>query len=665
MLRQKLMGSTGKEPAYIEDFFQTWLRTGTGSSATVTTGLNASINKSLVWTKSRSAATNHKLTDTVRGATKALSSNTTSAEATDSQGLTAFSSTGYTIGTSTDYNNSGATYVDWQLIAQPKFFDVVTYTGNGSNRTIAHSLGSVPGCIFVKRIDSTADWQVYHRSNANTQYMVLNSTAAVATGATRWNSTTPTSTVFSLGTDATVNASGVTYVAYLFAHDAGGFGLTGTDNVISCGSYTGNGSLTAGPQIDLGYEPQWLMVKRATGGVGGGWLMMDAMRGFPVSGTFSSLEAQTSDAEGVFGSGPSPTATGFVVNTNQATMNQSGSTYIYIAIRRGPMKVPTTGTSVFAPLAYTGNGTTNIHTTGFPVDMTIGQNRQGTGANPQLFDRLRGMVANTSNYRAPVLFPNTTNEEFSNYSAAGDSNTSWVSYSSNSANASGVTYANWNFQRAPGFFDEVCYRGSFDGETSGTANITHNLCVAPELVIIKARNNTTDWFVYPGPVVTTNRQYMRLSSTNAVQTASLEINTPIPSVTSTTFKVTNDPDNSSLSTYRQFNNYVAYLFATCPGVSKVFSYTGNGSSQTINCGFTGGARFILIKRTDLTGDWYVWDTARGIVAGNDPHLSLNTTAAEVTTDDTIDTDSTGFVVNQVAATNVNVNAATYIGLAIS
>jgi hypothetical protein len=111
--------------------------------------------------------------------------------------------------------------------------------------------------------------------------------------------------------------------------------------------------------------------------------------------------------------------------------------------------------------------------------------------------------------------------------------------------------------------------------------------------------------------------------------------------------------------------YVAYLFASCPGVSKVGSYTGNGSSQTINCGFTGGARFVMIKRTDSTGDWYVWDTARGIVSGNDPHLSLNTTASEVTTDDTIDTDSTGFVVNQVSATNVNVSSATYIYLAIA
>jgi hypothetical protein len=100
-------------------------------------------------------------------------------------------------------------------------------------------------------------------------------------------------------------------------------------------------------------------------------------------------------------------------------------------------------------------------------------------------------------------------------------------------------------------------------------------------------------------------------------------------------------------------------------VSKVGSYTGNGSSQTVNCSFSSGARFVMIKRTDSTGNWYVWDTTRGIVAGNDPHLSFNSMAVEVTTDDTIDPNSSGFVVNQVAATNVNVSAATYIYLAIA
>jgi hypothetical protein len=113
------------------------------------------------------------------------------------------------------------------------------------------------------------------------------------------------------------------------------------------------------------------------------------------------------------------------------------------------------------------------------------------------------------------------------------------------------------------------------------------------------------------------------------------------------------------------HTYIAYLFATLAGISKVGSYTGNGTSQTIDCGFSTGAKFILIKRTDSAGDWFMWDTVRGIVAGNDPHLSLNTTAAEVTTDDSIDPDTSGFIVNQNATTNINVTSAEYIYYAIA
>ena len=207
------------------------------------------------------------------------------------------------------------------------------------------------------------------------------------------------------------------------------------------------------------------------------------------------------------------------------------------------------------------------------------------------------------------------------------------------------------FRRAPGFCDVVCYTG-----TGSATTFSHNLGVAPELMIVKRRDTAADWWVYD--TATGNTKYQVLNSTATPTTSSTAWNNTTP--TSSVFSVgTGTPVNASAGTY------VAYLFATVAGVSKVGSYTGNGSNQTINCGFTTGARFVLIKRTDSTGDWYVWDSARGIVSANDPHLSLNTTAAEVTTNDTIDPDNTGFVVNQVAATNVNVNAATYIFLAIA
>jgi hypothetical protein len=117
--------------------------------------------------------------------------------------------------------------------------------------------------------------------------------------------------------------------------------------------------------------------------------------------------------------------------------------------------------------------------------------------------------------------------------------------------------------------------------------------------------------------------------------------------------------------FSSFGNCISYLFATVAGVSKVGSYTGTGTTLQVNCGFTGGSRFVMIKRTDSTGDWYVWDSARGIVAGNDSYLVLNSTAAEVTTTDWVDTHSPGFELSNAAGNNVNINGATYIFLSVA
>jgi hypothetical protein len=201
--------------------------------------------------------------------------------------------------------------------------------------------------------------------------------------------------------------------------------------------------------------------------------------------------------------------------------------------------------------------------------------------------------------------------------------------------------------------DVVCYTG-----TGVARTVNHNLGVAPELMIVKRRNSSGSWIVGTTFGATTFTEAVLNSSDAGFFIAYDNLFNAAP--TSTTFSV-----GTSSGTNGGGDTYVAYLFASAPGVSKVGSYTGNGSSQTINCAFTTGARYVLIKRTDSTGDWYVWDSARGIVAGNDPYLALNSTAVEVTSNDSVDTDNTGFVVNQVAASNINVNAATYIFLAIA
>jgi hypothetical protein len=207
----------------------------------------------------------------------------------------------------------------------------------------------------------------------------------------------------------------------------------------------------------------------------------------------------------------------------------------------------------------------------------------------------------------------------------------------------------WMWKRAPNFFDVVAYTG--DG--TSIRDVNHNLGVIPELAILKRRDGTGNWLV---TTLSDSNDSMRLS-TNAAQTVD---NAGIFLATYSTDSTFNIRD-SALGNGTD-ETYIAYLFASLPGISKVGSYTGNGSSQTINCGFTSGARFILIKRTDSTGDWYVWDSVRGIVAGNDPYLELNTTDAQVTSTDWVDPDNSGFIVN---GTTINASSASYIFYAIA
>jgi hypothetical protein len=493
----------------------------------------------------------------------------------------------------------------------------------------------VPGCIIIKRTDAIEDWNVYHRSLANTQYLNLGLTAAALTGTTRWNSTTPTDTVFSLGTSTGVNASGGTYIAYIFAHDAGGFGLTGTDNVISCGSVTATGGNVS---VNLGYEPQWVLVKNASSAEN--WRLLDNMRGISAADT-PWLYPNTSGAETTGNSNwNSLTATGF----NLLGWGASGNTYIYIAIRRGPMKVPTTGTSVFTPAIRTGDGATSVNVTNatFPVDLAIGRGRNTSAATPVWIDRLRGATRQ-------LRSDNTDAEAASTIMSSLASQTGWIGSTggSGSWNTSSVNYIQWYMRRAPSFFDIVCYTG-----TGVARTVTHNLGVVPELMIVKRRSQAEEWAVYFGDAT----KYIALNSTSASDTALRFWNNTAP--TTSVFTVGDGTwVNTSAATY------VAYLFATCAGVSKVGSYTGTGTTKQIDCGFTAGARFVLIKRTDSTGDWYVWDTARGMVAGTDPSLLLNTSDAEVNAN-SVYAASTGFQIVSTAA-GINASGGTYIFLAIA
>jgi hypothetical protein len=621
-VKQGIWPLAGNSPNYIEDVFSTWLYTGNGSTQTITNGVDLAGKGGLVWGKERPAPSNHYLVDTVRGVGNNLKSNTTDAQ--QAIGLNSFTSTGFTTGSF--LNDTGSPYVSWTFRKQPKFFTCGTYTGNGSaNRVITHDLGSAPGCIIVKNITySGASWNVYHRSLSADQVIYLNSTSA-AGGTTGIRDVTSTS--FTLGaSDEEQNYSGQQFVYYAFAHNAGGFGLTGTDNVISCGSFTTDGSGNA--TVSLGYEPQWVLYKHTA--IATDWNIFDNMRGMPVGSQGLQLKPNSTAADNQT-TGYYPTSTGF-----QAVGLAASQPQIYIAIRRGPMKVPTTGTSVFSPALGTSASTIPTFVTNFPVDLGFYHSKANV-ADWFLSSRLQG---------GGTLNTNTTFAEGApdaNY--AFDSNTGW----GKNFNSDKISFS---FKRAPGFFDEVCYTGS-----SAARTLNHNLAAVPELMIVKDRTNTNNWVVYTS--TTGNNYALILNSTAAVSgpdSGDWNATTPTASV----FSVGgNGRVNASGA------NYVAYLFATCPGVSKVGSYTGTGALQTVNCGFTAGARFVLIKRTDSTGDWYVYDSARGITSGNDPYLFLNTTAAEVTGTNYVDTTGVGFQVTAAAPAGLNASGGTFIFLAIS
>jgi hypothetical protein len=648
---KKLMmtAAGGAELLAIEDVFSTYLYTGNGSTQTITNGIDLAGEGGLVWIKVRNVGDSHALLDTERGAGFELWSNSTNGNINASAKNFSFLGTGFSMNTADgQYNNSSNTYASWTFRKAPRFFDVVTYTGDGSSsRFISHNLGVTPGAIFFKRLNSTSNWRVFHRYNDSTSLRLNDTSSRYNNLVSLWSNT---DTVFEVmkgenELEDDTNINGATYVAYLFAHDPLGPSGDGSDGLIACNSYTGNGSST-GPVISLGWEPQWLLVRRAGSSASGNWNIIDNMRGFVAGGTDTELRANSANGE-TTSTVVSPTATGFQLNTTNADYNASGGTYIYIAIRRGPMREPTSGTEVFTPVSR-GNGVSST-SSGFVTDLIITKGKsggEGEGGSAVVADRLRGSpylqtASTAAETTSTAVFPSNPWDIQDGVDLSGT-----VSFLTNGF---GTLYVDWMFRRAPGFFDVVAYTG--DGVAGRT--LSHNLGVAPELMIVKQRNAVRDWVVQTAANNFASAGYLQ-STSNFAFSASLY------SPTATTFTASGDTrDNASGGLY------IVYLFATLAGVSKVGSYTGNGSSQTIDCGFTSGARFILIKRTNSTGDWYVWDTARGIVSGNDPHLSLNTTATEVTTNDTIDPDSSGFIVNQVAATNVNVSSANYIYLAIA
>jgi hypothetical protein len=638
-LLQAAAGSAGGGALYAEDVFSTYVYDAAHGTSPIVNGINLADDGGMVWFKNRTSAYSNVLFDTERGISNHLVSNTTAGNST-SIGLSSFNTDGFSF-SGVNLNVNSESHVAWTFRKAEKFFDIQEYTGTGVARTIAHNLGSVPGCMIIKRTDlGSANWFVYHIGIATPQgyEILLNTTANADTNSNVWNNTAPTDSVFSIGAGGSPydwNASGGTYIAYLFASDAGGFGDDEDENIIKCGSYVGN--ISSPPVINLGFEPQWILFKAATGTYT--WTVFDVMRGWGASGLTNDakLHPNTSAAESL-DAWMNVTSTGFQPEGGDSSSNGNGVTYIYMAIRR-PMKTPTAGTEVFAmdTLGSTGDANQPGYRSPFPVDM--GLKTALTGNQRQISTRL---------LQGTELLTESTAAEAASSSKQFD----YMNGTDTSTATSSVNMM-WMFKRAAGFMDVVAY------EWNGTAtrDVVHGLTVAPELYIVKRRNSSSlGWYAWHSAFAGTNSSIV-LNTTAAKATTGI-FTTSDP--TSSTFPVANDGSvNASGGTY------ITYLFATLAGISKVGSYTGTGADLNVSCGFTAGARFILIKRSDSAGDWYVWDSLRGISAGNDPYFFLNDTAAEVTGTDYVDPLNAGFTVTSNASSTVNVNGGTYIFLAIA
>jgi len=640
-LLQAAAGSAGGAGSLdIPDVFSTYLYSGNSSAQTITNGIDLAGEGGLWWLKVRSQSGGHLLYDSTRATGSEhfpIFSSATNAEYDDFD--TTPTSTGFTINSTSSgtVNETGQDYVSWTWRKAPKFFDVQTWTGDGvAGRTISHNLNSEVGMMLVKCTSATGNWWTYHRSLGENKYLLLNSTQAQGNTGFMWNATAPTSTEFTLGDYNEVNGSGKTFVAYLFAHNDGDgeFGPDSDQDIIKCGSYTGTGS--DGNFVNLGFEPQWVIVKNTTAGSSDQWWMFDSMRGIaaqPVMSTvlFANLNSAELSGGSVGDNLLETLPTGFNANGSSSAANGSGKTYVYMAIRRGQLAVPEDATDVFDVKTRINADPSYVSSTGV-VDMAIDR-YYNTASDSLILSRLTGKNNLDTN--------NNTAESTGGYTYYPfDYNTGWL-YSAGAAEANRIS---WMWKRAPGYFDVVAVTGkTTSGNTQGT--MSHNLGAAPEMIWGKCRSAGRDWQVYHKDLGPTKTLFLA-SSSAAVTDSNFWGTTPTDSV----FYAGGEMRNADTNIF--------YLFASLDGISKVGSASHSGTTN-VDCGFTSGARFVLLKRTDASGDWYVWDSERGIVSGNDPYVLLNSTAAEVTNTDYIDPLASGFTITS------NFTAGDYIFYAIA
>jgi len=320
-------------------YFQVKKYTGNGTAIgsgglAVTLDSDTNLQPDLVWSKNKDDATGHRWTDSARGVTKQFFCNNENGEATDSEGLTAFNSDGFTVGNDDGWNTSGEDVRAWCWKEDATAgFDMVTYTGNGSARTISHSLSAIPNWMVVKcRSEDSKPWAIYHSKNTSapaTDFLSLNNTNATADTSAYWNDTTPTSSVFTVGTTNDVNKDSQTYIAYLWRQKQG---------FSKFGKYIGNNNAD-GPFVYCGFKPAFVLLKNT--GASQNWFIYDN-KDFGINTVVDATNNRP-----LFANEPTASSSvgmykflflsnGFKIVESGAQTNGDGNSFVYMAFAEAP-----------------------------------------------------------------------------------------------------------------------------------------------------------------------------------------------------------------------------------------------------------------------------------------------------------------------------------------
>ena len=647
-------------PPVPSENFNTVIYTGNGSTQSIT---GVGFQPDWIWIKERTSTSNNVTFDSTRGIYEQLYI-TTDAESNNTATVSSFDSDGFSLGNGLAVNENGQDYVAWCWKANGGTtssngdgsvtstvqantgagFSVITWAGTGGVNTVGHGLNSAPELILIKGLSSVGDWQVYSSVSGNGNKLVLNSTAAQSS-TTRFDSTSPTSSVFTLND----SGLGTNLVAYAF-HSVSQYS--------KIGSYTGNGS-SNGPIVNTGFEPAFIMIKNSTAIYE--WVVYDNKRStsnprdnvlYPnTNGTENSGE--TGDINFF--------SNGFQIKDAAGSINQNGGTILYAAFASTPSTAPVLADS-FTTATYNGTGTTNS-LTGFGLRPDLAWFKCRNVATGSVWhDTVRGPISRIFSYSSSA--ESNVFDGFVSFDS--DGVTLDGTGSGGDVNASGRTYVVWNWKANPmptinndGDVQSVVSANqaagfsiiNFTTPSTNNFSVGHGLGAAPDLVIYKCLSQTSNWTVYDS--ISGAEKYLLLDGAGAQQDDSLPFNDTEP--TSTVLNL-----GSATVWWATNANYIAYAIKSISGFSKVGTYTGNGSTQSITgVGFQ--PSWLMIKQINGSNSWRMFDSARGL--SSPQTLFANLVSAEDSESNTVSSfDSDGWTMG--SQQGVNDNGDTYLYWAI-